>query len=695
MPKPGSDLSMLRNIGIIAHIDAGKTTVSERVLLFSGRIRVAGEVHKGTTTMDWMPDERERGITITAAATSVAWRDRHINVIDTPGHVDFTAEVERALRVLDGAIGVFDGKHGVEAQSETVWRQADRYRVPRLAFINKLDAGGADFQMSVDSIREKLGAHPVVVALPWGTEGGLRGVIDVVHGRALTFEGDAGEHVVEHPVPDDQRDALDMAREELVNEVTERAPGARAEALVERVLAGVPLTAADLQPPLRAATLAGAVVPVFCGSALKNIGIQPLLDGVVDYLPSPLDVPPAVGQAPHNAAVRVERPSDPNGPFAALAFKVFHDRYGDLIYTRLYSGTLATGAQVWNPRVKKAERVAKIFAMHADHRDERAAARAGEIVALVGLRFTATGDTLCDKAHPVLFEPPLFPQTVVTRAVEPKSSADREKMEQTLAAFVREDPTFATSVDPETGETLVHGMGELHLEVIQSRIAQEWNLEVRMGKPRVGYRETVGQAARGESKVDRELGGRVHYGHVVVEVRPDASAIAGPVVEFAVPETTIPTAFRAAVAEGAKSSASSGPLMGYPVINVRVVIVGGSTREGDASETGYTRAAAEATRHAIETAAPVLLEPIMRFQVTVPDQYFGDVLTDLQKRRADVADVQQTRDLRVLTGTVPLAETFGYTSDLRSISQGRGACSLEPDRYVPVPEQRRRELLGG
>lgn len=691
MPKKEPDPTTLRNVGIIAHIDAGKTTCTERILLYTGRIRVAGEVHKGTATMDWMHDERERGITITAAATTCQWRKHTINILDTPGHVDFTAEVERSLRVLDGAVGIFDGKHGVEAQSETVWRQADKYGVPRLAFINKLDATGADFQRSVDSIRAKLNANPVPIAIPWGEEEAFRGIVHVLRMKALTFEGEHGENVVEHDIPDDLVDAVDMAREELINEVTAHA-GDAGEALMEKFLGGEPITADDFRAPLRAATLAGTLIPVLCGSALKNIGVQPLLDAIVDYLPSPPDLPPAGGIAPHDEHLRLERKPDNAAPMAALAFKLFHEKYGDLTYVRIYSGTLTLGSQVYNPRVGKPERVGKIFAMHADRREELKEATAGNIVAIQGLRWTATGDTICDKGAPILFEPPTFPQTVVTRAVEPKSAADRDKMELTIAALVREDPTFNTTADPETGETLVHGMGELHLEVIRSRMEQEFNLIVNMGKPRVGYRETVTIKALGEAKIDRQVGEKSIYGHVIAQIEPDPEAIAGPIVT--IQAAGIPQEYHAAVKEGATTGASSGPQAGYPVIHVRVTIVGGGTREGEGNETGFSQAANEAVRHALEAAQPTLLEPIMRFQVTVPEAYFGSVSTDLNARRAEISDVQQSGDMRILFGTVPLAETFGYTSQLRSLSQGRAGCSLEPDRYQVVPPDRVGELLG-
>ncbi|MCI0342347.1 MAG: elongation factor G [Planctomycetales bacterium] len=689
----GPDLSTIRNIGIIAHIDAGKTTLSERLLYYSGRIRTPGEVHDGNTALDWMPDERARGITITAAATTFRWLEHRVNLIDTPGHVDFTAEVERSLRILDGAVGVFCGVGGVEAQSETVWRQADRYRVPRLAFVNKLDRVGSDFGRVVEEIRTKLGATPLPLQVLLGSEADFRGVVDVLERVALEWdEGDRGAEVRRGEVPGPLRDEVERARERVVETLVDRAPPAAADRLLQRYDRGEEIPAAELRAAIRSATLAGRVTPVFAGSALKFRGVQPVLDAVVQYLPSPLDVPPVEGTHPETGKPAT-RPPDPDAPFAAVAFKIFHEKYGDLTYLRAYSGRIREGEHLWNPRLKKGMRVGKIFEMHAEDKIPREDLVAGGIAAFVGLAHAQTGDTLCVKEAPILLEPPRFPQTVVSMRIEPKGAADREKLEEALRCIDREDPTFDWVVDPETGETLMQGMGELHLEIVRSRMKQEFGVEANVGQPRVGYRETASVPARAEARIEREFGGRRHYGHVVVELSPAGDATEGPRVRIAVPPEKIPKPFHPAIEDGVRSAAASGP-NGYPVIMVSVTVADGSTRVPDASEIGYAMAATEAVTAALGRGHPILLEPIMRFEIQVPEIYLGGVMNDLNGRRAVIAGMDQIRDLRVLRGTVPLAETFGYTTELRSLSQGRATCTLEPARYAQVPPEVAARVLG-
>lgn len=694
MAKASKDPPELRNIGIIAHIDAGKTTVTERMLLYTGRIRSAGEVHDGQATMDWMPDERERGITISTAATTCDWKSCSITILDTPGHVDFTAEVERSLRVLDGAIGVFDGKHGVEAQSETVWRQANRYGVPRLIFINKLDAVGADFDAAVDSVAERLGCNPVPVMIPWGRESEFEGVFDLVAGVGLRFGGKAGEVVEVVEIPGEHRERVDVAREELVDSLTSLAPGDIAELLMQKFLGGEALTPEDFDPPLRAATIAGAIVPVLCGSALKNIGIQPLLDAVVRWLPAPADLPPIEANLPGEAAGTTTRRRTTDEPLLGLAFKIAHDRHGDLTFVRLYSGTLERGAQFLNPRIGKPERAGRIFELHADRREELQCARAGQIVGIAGLRFTATGDTICDKSAVVWLEPPSFPQTVIAQTVEPRSSAHRDKLVDALAVLCREDPTFFVDVDEESGATVIQGMGELHLEILASRLRRDFKVDVRIGNPRVGYRETVTLAAENEVTLQRQIGAREHYAKVRVELVPDPSCVDGPRVDMLVSGDAIPREFHKAVEDGALAGAVSGPLGGYPVIYARVRVLDGGFRPGEGSDVGYAQASQEAVAKAFELAEPRLLEPVMRFVVTVSNEHLGAVLDDLNSRRSEIDAVSHEGEVRKIEGLMPLAESFGYASDLRSVSQGRGSCSLEPHSFAAVPGETARRVLG-
>jgi elongation factor G len=686
-------LAKIRNIGIIAHIDAGKTTLTEHVLYLTGKVRRPGEVDEGTTVTDWMPDEQERGITITSAAVTCEWQGFHINIIDTPGHVDFTAEVERSLRVLDGAIGVFDGVAGVEAQSETVWRQARRYRVPRLAFINKLDRVGSDFQRAVDSLDARLKANPVPLQIPLGSEGGFRGVIDLLGMEALTFgEADFGAEMIRAEIPGDYRDEAEAAREIMVERILESARGEVADRLLEKWDRGESLPLEDLKGVLRQGCLEGSLTPVFCGSALRKKGVQPLLDGVGDFLPSPVDLPPTPGFHPKNRKP-LTREADPEEPLSALAFKTVVESWGEYAFLRVYSGTLSTNQSVFNPRKKKAERLQRIWTVHAKRRTEAPSLHAGEIGAVAGLRFTDTGDTLCERKHPILFEAMQFPEPVVSMAVEPKSTAEKDKLLDVLSKLAREDPTFSWRTDEETGQILVSGMGELHLEVVKSRMLREYKVNARVGKPRVAYREGLAVEATGEGRFQRtSASGRTQFARVVLTLAP----IETPEIRFEtdVAADQIPPAFLGAVKEGALGAAWSGPLMGYPMIKVLVRAVGGAHHRTDSTEGAFAAAGRLAFEAACEKAAPQILEPVMRFEVQVPEGFRGGVIHDLQGRRAEVHEVEKEGDMDILRGTVPLARVFGYTNDLRSLTQGRGSCSLEPHAYAPVPESVRKSLFG-
>jgi elongation factor G len=678
MPRKTS-IENIRNIGIIAHIDAGKTTVTERILYYTGRTYKIGEVHEGTAVMDWMAQERERGITITAAATTAEWKDHQVNIIDTPGHVDFTVEVERSLRVLDGGVVVFDAVAGVEPQSETVWRQADRYNVPRICFVNKMDRTGADFWRTVDMIAERLEARPIPVQIPWGTEADFQGVIDLVEERAWFFSGERDVSPEERPIPADQQDAFERARERLVEKVAEED-----EQLMISYVEGRHVTVTELKKALRRATLAGSITPVLCGSALRNKGVQLLLDAVVDYLPSPEDIPPVTGTNPKTNAEE-ERKAEDSEPMVGLVFKIVSDEYvGRLAYVRIYSGTVKSGSPVLNTTREKQERFGRLLRMHANQREEVSDAAAGDIIAAVGLKNTFTGDTLSDPSKPLLLEAIKFPEPVISQAIEPKSKADQDKMSEALVKLAEEDPTFRMRFEEETGQTLISGMGELHLEVIVDRMMREFGVNATVGRPQVAYREALTRPVRIEGRFVRQTGGRGQYGVIWLEVEPlergTGFAFENKIVGGAVPKEYIP-----AVEAGVKDALESGPLGGYPVVDVKVAAVDGSYHPVDSSEMAFRMAAIEGMRKAMDTADPVLLEPIMKVEVRTPEQFFGDVLGDINSRRGHVQDVESFGSLQIIRATVPLAETFGYTTDLRSLTQGRATQTMEFDHYEIVP----------
>ncbi|MGD0764739.1 MAG: elongation factor G [Dehalococcoidia bacterium] len=672
-------IERVRNIGIIAHIDAGKTTVTERILYYTGRTYKIGEVHEGTAVMDWMAQERERGITITAAATTCEWRDHQINIIDTPGHVDFTVEVERSLRVLDGGVVVFDAVAGVEPQSETVWRQADHYGVPRICFVNKMDRTGADFWNTIEMVKQRLGAHPVAIQIPIGVESGFEGVIDLVEEEAWYFPTESHESPQVRPVPDQYVELCSRHREELIEKLGE----ADNQVMISYV-EGHSLTAAEMKKAIRRATLAGNLTPVMCGSALRNKGVQPLLDAIVDYLPAPTDVPPVQGIHPKTNEMLTRSPDD-DQPFTALAFKIVADPYvGRLAYFRVYSGQVKTGASILNAARGEKERVGRLLRMHANRREEIEEVSAGGIAAAVGLKSTFTGDTLCDRAHPIILEAIHFPEPVLSVAIEPKTKDDQDRMGETLARLAEEDPTFRTRYDADTGQTIISGMGELHLEVIVDRMLREFRVDANVGRPEVAYKETITRANRAEGRFIRQSGGHGQYGDVWLEVEPRER---GAGFEF-VDKTTggvIPREFISSVAAGVKEALESGPVASYPVIDVKAALVDGSYHEVDSSDLSFRMAGSLGMRKALEHGDPVLLEPIMKIEVSTPEDFFGDVLADVTARRGHVIGVDARAGLQVIRALVPLAETFGYATDLRSLSQGRASHNMEFDHYEEVP----------
>jgi len=682
-------LDRVRNIGIMAHIDAGKTTTTERILYYTGRTYKMGEVHEGAATMDWMPQEQERGITITSAATTAFWRDHRINIIDTPGHVDFTVEVERSLRVLDGAIAVFDAVAGVEPQSETVWRQADRYRVPRIAFMNKMDRLGADFFGSVQSMVDRLGARPAPIQLPLGREEHFRGVIDLVEMHALVWVDVLGTQIETIEIPAELREQAEEYHHQLVEAVADHD-----DELLETYLTDEKAVTPDmLRRALRRATLDLSVVPVLCGSAFKNKGIQPLLDAVVDYLPSPLDVPPVHGIDPRTQHELSRRPSYEE-PFTALAFKVMSDPYvGKLTYIRVYSGQLKPGDRVLNTTTGKTERVARILQMHANHREERDWIGAGDIAAVVGLKHTMTGDTLALDTAPIRLEAMHFPEPVISVAIEPKTKADQDRLAQALQRLAEEDPTFRMRTDEETGQTLISGMGELHLEIIVDRLTREFNVNANVGRPQVAYRETAGRAVKGvEGRFVRQTGGRGQYGHVVIDLEP---AEPGSGYEFIdkIVGGRIPREFIPAVDLGIQEAMESGVLAGYPVVDVRVTLVDGSYHEVDSSEMAFKMAGSIAFKEAMKRAQPKLLEPVMMVEVVTPEEYLGDVMGDLNARRGHVLGLERRGNAQVVRARVPLANMFGYATDLRSTTQGRATFTMQFDRYEEVPQSIAGEIV--
>jgi elongation factor G len=682
-------LAKTRNIGIMAHIDAGKTTTTERILYYTGRNYKIGEVHEGAATMDWMVQEQERGITITSAATTCSWRDNWINIIDTPGHVDFTVEVERSLRVLDGAVAVFDAVAGVEPQTETVWRQANKYNVPRICFVNKMDRIGADFDRTVQMIRDRLDALPAVIQLPIGVESGFKGVVDLLEERALVWSSDMGEEWETLDIPADMVAPAEDARHQLIDVVSNFD-----DTIMEKYLAEEPITADDLRRALRTATLAAAVVPVLCGSAFKNKGVQPMLDAVVDYLPSPLDLPPTEGHKPGKAEEVEERKADDAEPFSALAFKIMTDPYvGKLTYIRVYSGTLQKGGSIQNSTKDKKERVGRILQMHANHREDKDAIFAGDIMAVVGLKQTTTGDTLCDPQRPIVLEALEFPEPVIHVAVEPKTKADQDKLSRALYALSEEDPTFRVRSDEETGQTVISGMGELHLEVLVDRMLREFSVDANVGKPQVAYRETIRKAVeKVEGKYVRQTGGRGQYGHVVIEAEPSGP---GGGYEFIDKITggVIPKEYIPSVDAGIQEALTTGVLAGYPTVDVRVTLTYGSYHDVDSSEMAFKIAGSMAIKEALKRASPVLLEPVMAVTVTTPEDYMGDVMGNLSSRRGRVGLTEPQGSSQVINAQVPLAEMFGYATDLRSRTQGRATYTMQFESYNEVPESIAKEII--
>ncbi|MCH8847350.1 MAG: elongation factor G [Chloroflexi bacterium] len=675
-----TDLRRVRNIGFIAHIDAGKTTVTERVLFFTGRTYKMGEVHDGTAVMDWMPQEKERGITITAAATRAEWAGHQINIIDTPGHVDFTAEVERSLRVLDGGVVVFDAVAGVQPQSETVWRQADRYGVPRICFVNKMDRIRADFDKTVDSIRHRLHAVPIPVQYPIGSEDTFRGVVDLVEEKAWFFDrsGDPGE-MSEGPIPPEMAERIASVRDEMIERVAEND-----DVLLEKYLAGEVPTAGEIKSALRRATIANHAVPVICGAALQSLGVQLMLDAVIDYLPSPLDVPPLVGLHPTTGAEEARAP-DLDAPFAALAFKVVTDPFvGRLVYFRVYSGKITTGSSVYNASKGVRERMGRIMLMHANSREEVESIGAGEIAAAIGLKSTFTGETICDERAPVVLEAISFAEPVISVAIEPQSRADQDKLSTALIKLAEEDPTFQVRHDNETGQTIMSGMGELHLEILVDRMRREFNVVAAVGKPQVAYREAITKPARGEGRFVRQTGGHGQYGHAVVEIEP---LPAGSAFEFEnkIRGATIPREFIPAIKAGAQEALQTGTVAGYPVMAVKVTLVDGSFHAVDSSEMAFRIAGSMALKDALRRAGSVLLEPVMKIQIITPGEYLGAVLADLSSRRGRIRSTEGEGGTQVVEADVPLEEMFGYATDLRSASQGRANHSMEFGRYERAP----------
>jgi elongation factor G len=683
-------LERVRNIGIIAHIDAGKTTTTERILFYTQKIHRMGEVHNGAATMDWMAQERERGITITAAATTCFWRDHQINIIDTPGHIDFTAEVQRSLRVLDGGVVVFDAVAGVEPQSETVWRQANRFNVPRICFVNKMDRVGADFGRTIQMIVDRLGARPVAVQMPIGVESSFSGIIDLIEMEAIIYVDDLGTKSQETEIPESLREEAERLRRELVERVAETD-----EELTEKFILEEEISGDELRAGLRRATVRGDLVPVLCGSALRNKGIQRVLDAVVDYLPSPLDVPPMVGHNPRTNEP-VECRADPKAPFAALAFKIVTDPYvGRLAYIRVYSGTVTAGANTFNATKGKKERVGRLLQMHANQREDIDSLSAGDIGAILGFKETFTGDTLSDPSRQVVLESIKFPDPVISVAIEPKTKADQDRMSEALRKLAEEDPTFRVKVDDGTGQTLISGMGELHLEVLVDRMLREFRVMGKVGRPQVAYRETITRPARAQGRFVRQTGGRGQYGDVVLEVEPLPKGI-GFVFENQIAGGAIPREYIPAVQQGVREATDSGVLAGYPMVDLKAILVDGSYHEVDSSELAFKIAGSMALKEAVQKAGPVLMEPIMDVEVVTPEEFTGDVVGNLSARRGGI-DGMEPRGVgtQAIRAHVPLAEMFGYATELRSMTQGRGTFTMEFDYYDQVPETFAQQVFSG
>ena len=673
-------LEKTRNIGIMAHIDAGKTTTTERILFYTGRVHKLGEVHDGGATMDWMVQEQERGITITSAATTCQWNDHRINIIDTPGHVDFTVEVERSLRVLDGSVAVFCAKGGVEPQSETVWRQADKYGVPRMAYVNKMDILGADFYNVVDMMKTRLGANPVPLQLPIGSEDVFKGMVDLIEMKAVIYTDDLGKTSEAAEIPEEMKDDAELYRQNLLDAVAESD-----DELMMKYLEGEEITAEEIKAAIRKATIACKMTPVLCGSSYKNKGVQPMLDAVVDYMPSPIDIPAIKGVDPDTGAEDKREASD-DLPFSALAFKIMADPYvGKLAFFRVYSGTLASGSYVFNSTKGKKERIGRILQMHANRREEIEMVYTGDIAAAVGLKDTVTGDTLCDDKAPIILESMVFPEPVISVAVEPKTKADQEKMSIALTRLAEEDPTFRMSTDQETGQCIIAGMGELHLEIIVDRMLREFKVDCTVGKPQVAYRETIRKQVKTEGKFVRQSGGRGQYGHCVLELYPQEPG-QGFTFENKVVGGAIPKEYISPIEAGIKEAMENGVVAGYPMVDIKVVVIDGSYHDVDSSEMAFKIAGSMGFRAGAQKATPVLLEPYMKVEVVVPEEYMGDVIGDLNSRRGRIDGMEARAGAQVIKSFVPLSEMFGYATDLRSKTQGRGNYSMEISHYDEVPK---------
>ncbi|QBD80085.1 elongation factor G [Ktedonosporobacter rubrisoli] len=680
-------LEKTRNIGIIAHIDAGKTTTTERILFYTKKIHRIGEVHEGAATMDWMPQEQERGITITSAATTCFWQDHRINIIDTPGHVDFTAEVERSLRVLDGGVVVFDAVAGVEPQSETVWKQADKYNVPRICFVNKMDRIGADFWRTVEMIKERLGAIPLPIQIPIGRESNFKGFIDLIEQQAIIFTDDLGTTSDRTEVPTGMEAEYEQHREALIERIAETD-----EVLTLKYLEGEEISKEEIITALRKATISGALVPVLCGSSLKNKGVQAMLDAVITYLPSPLDIDPPTGIDPDTDQEVVREVND-SAPFSALVFKIVSDPFvGRLSYLRVYSGTLSKGASIENSTKGKTERIGRLLRMHANHREDIDEIRAGDICTAVGLRNTFTGDTLCDAQNPIILESIVFPRPVIDIAVEPKTRADQDKMAIALNKLAEEDPTFQTRTDPESGQTVISGMGELQLEVILDRLFREFKVEANVGRPQVAYRETISKPAQAQGKHVRQTGGHGQYGDVWVKAEPNER---GKGFEFvnAIVGGIVPKEYIKPVENGVREALENGIVAGFPMVDVKVTLYDGSYHDVDSSEMAFKTAGSLAIREAARKAAPILLEPVMQVEVTTSEEFYGDVIGDLNRRRGTIQGVESRGTMHVVRAHVPLAEMFGYVSDLRSMTSGRASYSMELSHYEPVPRNVAEEII--
>jgi elongation factor G len=681
-------LERCRNIGIMAHIDAGKTTTTERVLYYTGRTHRLGEVHEGTAVMDWMEQEQERGITITSAATTCYWRDERINIIDTPGHVDFTAEVERSLRVLDGAVAVFDAVHGVEPQSETVWRQADKYSVPRICFINKMDKMGADFEHAVDTIRKRLNARPLAIQLPVGQESAFKGAIDLLEMHAIVWlDEDLGADFEIHPIPNELKKKATAFHNQMVETIVEND-----DDLLHKYMEGETITPAELKASLRKSVIALKLFPVLCGSAFKNKGVQSLLDAVVDYLPSPADIPPVTGHDPDNAKKVLQRRAADDESFSALSFKIMSDPFvGQLAFVRVYSGQLKTGDSVFIPSKGRSERIGRILRMHANKREEISEVYAGDICACVGLRNVTTGDTICDKNHPILLESIEFPAPVISVAVEPKTKGDQEKMGLALGKLAQEDPTFRVHTDTETGQTIISGMGELHLEIIVDRMMREFNVQANVGKPEVAYRETIRKAAGSEGKFIRQTGGHGQYGHVRIRIEPDP----GKGFEFVneIVGGVVPREYIKPVEQGIKEAMEGGVLAGYEMVDIKATLYDGSYHEVDSSEIAFKIAGSMAFKEAARKASPVLLEPMMSIEVVVPEDFMSAIIGDLNSRRGRIEGMEHRAGSQVIKGFVPLSEMFGYATQMRSLTQGRATYSMHFARYEEAPRAVAEEII--